>query len=262
MHLIAGAIMMPIGLVASVALSMVALILIVVWPEIKTRSWVLKLPKSPHEKLEEKVDDTKSALVKSLQEINKIRDLFGGQIQQLGQDRTKAIEERAKIGSQISKLEYDLKVITKAIDDLGQGFVGTMLFLDDITILIMEADQSLEALRQMARLCPGSGAALRPFSRPWWACDASEEPPLVIQWAAFQKNHIEHCKFFAGLFQIPESDVIYAGLREYLTWNSQDGTDYCASQLLSQKNTLFILRQNRAVQVSAMLRQAAAKSVV
>jgi hypothetical protein len=145
------------------------------------------------------------------------------------------------------------------------GFLGgaiTMLFLNDITILIMEADQSLEALRQMARLCPGSGAALRPFSRPWWRCDAPEEPAPVIQWAAFQKSHIEHCKFFAELFQIPESDVIYAGLREYLTWNSQDGIDYCASQLLSQKNTLFILRQNRAVHVSAMLRQAGAKSVV
>src|ERR1035441_7927098 len=105
----------------------------------------------------------------------------------------------------------------------------------------------------MVRFCPGSSAALRPFSKAWWACDASEEPAPVIQWATFQKNHLEHCKFFAQLFRIPEADVIYAGLREYLNWNSQDGIDYCASRLQSQKNALFILRQKHAVEIGTTI---------
>jgi len=247
-----------------------ALVLAVVWPDLKKQLPDWELPKTPHEKiqaLDERCTEhfkVQAELHDGVMEMNR---LLSERVADLAEDRTKAIGERSELSTRIyaverksnaaetaleeirpwiRDLQSGLRIVKKTSDTTLVELASFGPYMSDISMLISDADALFGYLNQIKLQCASSEVVNAPFSRRWHS-EPAKYDPFVIRWALLVERHVGKCCGFALSFGISQDQVVVEELTICAnSWHQNESMEHSLKLLEKQREKLKGNRESYA----------------
>ena len=294
-HELRETLMTPYGPVAVLAVSVVALIVVVAWPHIaqyipairkpiheRVRSIeVERIPRldQKYESLDNKWSDKYTEIEKSATALDKRIDILQGECNAVASevkasstkltDVVDNIEAHrhglASLSSDLSELKSrsvnQADIFERRFDSLkllGQSFEHHVLAMHDITVLIAGYGTLIEHLQDIIREHSPVSAGKEPCSQPWWSIQGTDQ--ISVDWSIHFNRFVNNCHLVVLQSGLQPDDVMSTKLREYANWNSRDGIDDCMREFGFQASRLKNLRQSYAGSLASLLSARETKS--